>query len=194
MTISGIGGATQVQASGGVDPSSWLSQMQQMLGPVAKLFGETPQQLMSDLQTGKTSLSQLAQTKGISQTDLLHTIEQGLQQSSANTGHQLSASQLTNLANGIANRVHGGHHHHHGDSAASGSSASSNTTATSSSSSTNPLAAIEQDLQQLLTDLGSLYSANGSTATDALTQTSASSTDTGLANLSGQTGSVNTLI
>jgi len=146
MTISGISGATQVQASGGVDPTSWLSQMQQTLGPVAHLFGESPEQLMSDLETGKTSLSQLAQSKGISQTDLLNAIEQGLQQSSANTGQHLSASQLTNLANGIANRVHGGHHHHHGASGASSSSTSSNTTTTSSSSSTNPLAAIEQDL------------------------------------------------
>ena len=113
MTISGIGGAAQAQATNGVDPASWQTQMQQTLGPVAQLFGESTQQLMTDLQTGKTSLSQLAQSKGIPQTDLLNAIEQGLQASSAANGTQLSGTQLTNLANGIANRVHG-HHHHHG--------------------------------------------------------------------------------
>jgi hypothetical protein len=114
MTISGIGSATQVQASGGVDPTSWMTQMQQTLGPVAQLFGESTQQLTNDLQSGKTSLTQLAQSKGISQSDLLSAIEQGLQQSSSGSGQSLTPTQLTNIANGIANRVHGGHHHHHG--------------------------------------------------------------------------------
>ena len=114
MTISGIGGTSQTQANNGIDPASWQTQMQQTLGPVAQLFGESTQQLTNDLQSGKTSVSQLAESKGISQTDLLSAIQQGVQQSSANGGPQLSGTQLTNLANGIANRVHGGHHRHHG--------------------------------------------------------------------------------
>jgi hypothetical protein len=167
MTISGIGGATQVQAGGGVDPSSWLAQMQQTLGPVAQLFGESTQQLMSDLQTGKTSLSQLAQSKDISQTDLLNAIQQGLQQSSTNNGHQLSSTQLTNFANTIANRVHGGHHHHGGGGASS------------TSSSTNPLSAVDQDVEQLLHDLGTALSANGTAPTSPTTDTATTSTTSG---------------
>jgi len=164
MTISGISGATQVQASGGVDPSSWLSQMQQTLGPVAQLFGESTQQLMNDLQSGKTSLSQLAQSKGISQTDLLNAIQQGLQRSSTDNGQQLSSTQLTNLATMIANRVHGGHHHHSGGGASSGSS------------SANPLSAVDQDVEQLLQDLGTALSANGTTSTSATTDAATTST------------------
>jgi len=190
MTISGISDATQIQASGGVDPTNWLMQMQQTLGPVAQLFGESTQQLMNDLQSGKTSLSQLAQSKGIPQTALLSAIEQGLQQSSSNSGHQLSATQLTNLANGIANRVHGGHHHHHGENGASNTAATSNTSATSDTSSTSPLTAIEQDLQQLLTDLSSLYSANNPSNTVGSAGTTFSSPNISFSGVLGQTGSV----
>jgi hypothetical protein len=167
MTISGITSATQVQASGGVDPSSWLTQMQQTLGPVAQLFGESTQQLINDLQTGKTSLSQLAQSKGISQTDLLNAIEQGLQQSSANGGQPLSDTQAANLATMIANRVHGGHHHHGGHGGA-----------TSSTSSTNPLSAVDQDVEQLLQDLGTALSANGTVPTTATSTTTTPPTTT----------------
>jgi hypothetical protein len=167
MTISGISGATQVQAGGGVDPSSWLSQMQQTLGPVAQLFGESSQQLMSDLQSGKTSLSQLAQSKGISQTDLLNAIQQGLQQSSTQNGQQLSSTQVTNLATMIANRVPGGHHHHDGGGTSSGSS------------SANALSAVGQDVEQLLQDLGTALSANGTTSTSATTDAATTSTTPG---------------
>ena len=163
MTISGISGATQVQANSGVDPSSWLSQMQQTLGPVAQLFGESTQQLMSDLQTGKTSLSQLAQSKGISQSDLSNAIQQGLQQSSTTNGQQLSSTQLTNLATTIANRVHGGRHHHGGGGG------------DSSASSTNQLSAVDQDVAQLLQDLGSALSTNGTASTSPATNTAATS-------------------
>jgi hypothetical protein len=170
MTISGIGAASQTQANTGIDPASWQTQMQQMLGPVAQLFGESTQQLTNDLQSGKTSLTQLADAKGISQTDLLSAIQQGLQQSKAFGGTQLSGTQLTNLANGIANRVHGGHHHHHdGGSPTSSATGASNAGATPGSTSTDPLSAIEQDLQQLLTDLGTALSPNGSAGTSAST-------------------------
>ena len=101
--------------------------MQQILGPVAQLFGESAQQLTNDLQSGKTSLTQLAESKGISQPDLLSAIQQGLPQSSASAGAPLSGTQLTNLANGIANRVHGGHHHHHGGGSATTSATTSAT-------------------------------------------------------------------
>ena len=189
MTIGGIGGAAQPQATSGVDPASWQTQMQQTLGPVAQLFGESTQQLMTDLQSGKTSLSQLAQSKGISQTDLLNAIEQGLQESSAANGTQLSGTQLTNLANGIANRVHG-HHHHHRGVASSGATAPSGTSSMSSSSSTAPLGAVDQDLQQVLAALGVPYAPNGDTAS---APGSANPIDTDLAD-SGQAGAVDTAL
>ncbi len=124
MTVGAINNAALLDPSQTVAASSWQTRMQQALGPVAQLFGESAQQLMSDLQSGKTSLSALAQSKGISQTDLLNAIKQGLQQSSANGGPQLSDTQLTNLTNTIANRVHGHHHHGGGMSAVSGASTS----------------------------------------------------------------------
>lgn len=173
MTISGISGASQIQPNNGIDPTSRQTQMQQTLGPVAQLFGESTQQLMSDLQSGKTSLSQLAQSKGISQADLLSAIEQGVPQSSASSGSQLSGAQVTNIANGIANRVHGGHHHHHHG----GGGTSSVTDSTATDSSTNPLAVIERDLQQLLGDLGNAPAANGSTGASALTGNGAGTTN-----------------
>ena len=150
MTISGIGGASQILGTNGVDPATWQTQMQQILGPVAQLFGESTQQLTGDLQSGKTSLSQLAESKGVSQTDLSSAIRQGLQQSSANGAAPLSDTQLTNLANGIANRVHGGHHHHHHGGGAATTSATttatdvidaltSGTAPTTTSTSTDPL-------------------------------------------------------
>ena len=113
MTVGGINGGqslTGPQAAG----NSWKQRMDAALGPVASLFNESVDQLESDLKTGNTSLSALAQSKGISRDDLIGAIKQGLQQAAANGGPQLSGTQLTNIANNIANRTHGAHGHHHG--------------------------------------------------------------------------------
>jgi hypothetical protein len=118
--VSGVGGGQQNM---GVDPSTFQSQIASTLGPVAQLFGESTTQLESDLQTQGTSLSSLAQSKGVSQSDLLNAIQQGLQQTASANGQTLSSSQLTNIANRIANHTHG-HHHHRSqsqDSTATGS-------------------------------------------------------------------------
>ena len=177
MTVTGIGGSSQLYGAQGVGASSWQNRMQQAMGPVAQLFGESPQQLMSDLHSGKTSLSQLAQSKGISQADLLNAIKQGLQESAANGGPAMSDNQLTNLANMIANRVHGGHQHG-GGASATGSSTSgvdsdgdndgSTAAAAGPSSSAS---ALKLDVERLIADLQAQQagSSTGSSSTAAST-------------------------
>lgn len=139
--------------------------MQQGLAPVAQLFGESTDQLMSELSSGKTSLSALASQKGISQTDLIDAIKQGLQQN-APSGQTPSDSQLTNMANRIANHKHGGGHHHGGGGGVSAagsssdidpltglpvsSSSSSTSTSTSSGSTTTTADSSALQLMQLL--------------------------------------------
>jgi hypothetical protein len=61
---------------------------------------------------GRARLSSLAQQKGISQSDLVSAIQQGLQSTASANGQTLSSTQLANIANRIANHVHGGHRHH----------------------------------------------------------------------------------
>jgi lambda repressor-like predicted transcriptional regulator len=74
---------------------------------VAQLFGESTQQLKTDLQSGHTSLTALAAARGISQSDLLTAITSGWQHAAANIADPLTATQLANLASTIADRVHG---------------------------------------------------------------------------------------
>jgi len=197
MTVSAINDASLLDPTQNANAASWQTRMQQSMAPVAQLFGESPQQLMSDLQSGKTSLSALAQSKGISQTDLLDAIKQGLQQSSANGGPQLSDNQLTNLASTIANRVHGHHHHHHGGVSgisnattsstsgagndADGDSDGSVASATSASSSTSSLQA---DVERLMFDLQTMLQSSSTNATSAsVTPASGAWSDTGSSNL-----------
>ena len=154
MTISGIGSASQALANTGVDQNSWQARMQQTLGPVAQVLGLSTTQLQQDLQSGE-SLTDIAKTQGVSQTDLLNAIKQGIQQAQPAGAAPLSDTQLTNMAN----RVAGHHHHHHGGG---GGGASSATSATSTSS-TDPLAAVQQDLDQLLQDLTTALSGTSTT-------------------------------
>jgi hypothetical protein len=181
MTVNAISNSAVLDSSQIMDASSWQTRMQQTLGPVAQLFGESAQQLMSDLQSGKTSLSALAQSKGIAQTGLVNAIKDGLQQSSANGGPQLSDTQLTNLANTIANRVHGHHHHAH---AASGIGAGAGTNATGSSGAgtdsdgdndgssasagvsgpSSGTSSVQTDVERLMFDLQTMLQSGSSTA------------------------------
>ncbi len=146
MSINPIGITNPNQATA---PNSIQTQMQQAMAPVASLFGETADQLMQQLNSGSTSLSQLASQKGISQTDLVNAIKQGLQQTASANGQSPSDTQLTNIANRIANHKHGGHHHHGGGGGAAAVGSTPSTTdpsATSSTSSTSPT----DELLQLL--------------------------------------------
>jgi lambda repressor-like predicted transcriptional regulator len=130
----------------GLDPSALQARFQQAFAPVAQLFGESTDQLVSDLKSSGTSLSALAQTKGVSQTDLVNAIKQGLQQSSSSGASALSDTQATNIANRIANHRHGGHHHHRSaggvDPAGSGDGTGSGS-------------ALKLDVERLMTDLQS---------------------------------------
>jgi hypothetical protein len=115
MNINSVGGGVQPQQA---DNSVFQSRMQQAFAPVAQLFGESSDQLMSELQSGNTSLTDLAKAKGISQDDLVNAIKQGISQtqSSGNGALSLSDTQLTNIATRIANHKHG-HHHQRAESA-----------------------------------------------------------------------------
>ena len=62
MPISPIGASNPNQL---LDPTTFQTQMQQAMSPVAQLFNESSDQLMSELDTGKTSLSALAAQKGV---------------------------------------------------------------------------------------------------------------------------------
>jgi hypothetical protein len=135
MTVTGISGTTPNQP---IDQQPWAARFQQGMAPVAQLFGESPDQLMSELNSGQTSLSALAQQKGISQTDLVNAIKSGLQQSAPNGGANMSDSQLTNIANRIANHKHHGHHHHHGGGAGAADAAGSTSAGTGSQPTGDP--------------------------------------------------------
>ena len=119
MTVSAINQTAMQPITGTQDTSqtAWQQRMQQAMGPVAQLFGESSQQLMQQLQSGGSSLSTLAQSQGVSQSSLLSAIQQGLQQAGG-PASSMSSTQLANLSSTIANRVHHGHHHHGGAAAA----------------------------------------------------------------------------
>lgn len=69
---------------------------------VAKLFGMSSSELSSELKSGKT-LSGLASEKGVSSTELIKTIETELTANKPEGAPALSATQLTEMATGIAN-------------------------------------------------------------------------------------------
>lgn len=69
---------------------------------VAKLFGMSSSELSSELKSGKT-LNDLASEKGVSSTELIKTIETELAAHKPEGAPTLSATQLTQMATGIAN-------------------------------------------------------------------------------------------
>jgi lambda repressor-like predicted transcriptional regulator len=68
----------------------------------AQLLGISSQQLQSDLQSG-TTLSSLAQQKGVSSNDLLASVEQDLQANAPQGASSLSSSQLQQMASKLIN-------------------------------------------------------------------------------------------
>jgi hypothetical protein len=127
MSINAIGGTPAIPSA---NQNSFPARMQQALAPVAQLFGETSDQLMSELSSSHTSLSALAASKGVSQTELVNTIKESLQQSAPGNGRPAASDiQLTNIATRIANHKHG--HHHHTDAVAPDPTASAGTDPTS---------------------------------------------------------------
>ena len=122
MNIQGITASNDANSVVGASPiagSQFDSQLQGAMGDVASLLGMSGQQLMANLaQSG--SLSAVAQSAGVSQQQLVSTIEKGLQDSGSN----LTGTQLENVANRIASHRGHGHHHHHHAPATNGSSTS----------------------------------------------------------------------
>lgn len=112
MTMSG---ASRVGGSGAE------SRMQGAIGSAAQLFGMSQSDLTSLLNSGQ-SLAGVASSKGISQTDLVSAIKQGVQQATPQGGTSgPSGSLLDRIANRIATHSGGqigqAHHHHHGPGA-----------------------------------------------------------------------------
>jgi hypothetical protein len=126
-------------------PSNQSGDWQNMLSAVSGTLGMSTSSLQQQLQAG-SSLSSIAQTKGVSQPSLLQSITTALTEN----GSTASGSQLQQIATNIAHRTPGagGHHHHHrgggGSSSAAGESAASALLSaldgsSSSTSSTDPL-------------------------------------------------------
>ena len=111
MNITSITSNGAAAPNGGVDPTGFRQRMEQAMAPVAQLFGTTPDQLMQAVRASGGSLSDYAASKGISNNDLVAAIKQGMK-SSAPNGSQLSDSQLTSIADRMANHKPHGHHHH----------------------------------------------------------------------------------
>jgi len=101
-----MSGASRMGGPGSED------RMQGAMNSAAQLFGMTPQDLATAVDGGQ-SLSAIAAAKGVSQSDLLSAITNGIQQTSS----QGSIGPTGPLADQIANRIAhhaGGRHHHHG--------------------------------------------------------------------------------
>ncbi len=97
--------------------------MQQVLTSAASEFGMSTSDLATALQAGQ-SLSDIAQQKGVSQSDLLATVTQALNTASAN-GATLPGDTSTTAQQIVYHKGLGGHHHRHHHSQGSESSTSS---------------------------------------------------------------------
>jgi hypothetical protein len=123
MNIQGI---TPSNHAGGVSGASSIvggrfdGQLQGAMSDVASLLNMSGPQLASSLaQAG--SLSSVAQGSGVSQSQLVSTIEKGL----TDAGSKLTGTRLENIATRIANHKGMGRHHHGGGGASNTSNDSS---------------------------------------------------------------------
>ena len=73
----------------------------ELIAPVAKALGMTPDEIHAALRSGKT-LAKLAVEKGVSRANLLAAIREGLQAEAKADGRTLSAGQLNRMAARIA--------------------------------------------------------------------------------------------
>jgi hypothetical protein len=106
MNVSAIGGVERALPFGGVGASDFRARMEQGMAPVAQLFGTAASELMRDVQATGGSLADYAASKGISKDALIDAIKSGLQANAPN-GMKMSDSQLTTLANRIADHKPG---------------------------------------------------------------------------------------
>jgi uncharacterized protein YidB (DUF937 family) len=122
MTVNPIGSTSSAWGAYGATPPP-----PPPLTGTAKLLGLSTDDLQTAMQSG-TTLDQIAQQKGVSQSDLISSIATDLQANAPSGAPQPSQTQLTSMATDIAAGKRPRHHHHHGGGGDS-------TDATSSSSS-----------------------------------------------------------
>jgi transposase-like protein len=152
-SVNGGQGATP-SAAGQGPGAVW----QQVLQSAGSVLGMSTSDLATALKSGQ-SLSEIAQQKGVSQSDLTGAVTQAL-----NTAAQNGATLPTDassMAQQIVNQKGGpsGHHHHHGGGATDGSSSSSDSSADSMLSSISSALGMQPtDLLQSLVSGTSLQS------------------------------------
>jgi hypothetical protein len=115
MNIQGITPSNYANGVSGASPiagGKFDGQFQGAMGDVASLLNMSGQQLAASLAPGG-NLSSVAQSAGVSQTQLVSTIEKGL----TDAGSKLTGTRLENIANRIANHRGLGRHHHGGGAA-----------------------------------------------------------------------------
>jgi hypothetical protein len=111
MNIASISSLQQTTAASAA--TTMRTDMKEVMGAVAKELGMSDSELSAALKSGQ-SLADVAQSKGVSAADLKATIAASLQSTSPN----LSATQLSAIADRIVSHKGGGHHHHGGPAAA----------------------------------------------------------------------------
>ena len=117
--VNPIGGTSGVAALGASQPVDRST----MMANVAKLLGMSVSDLKSKLESG-SSLSDVAKQRGVSQDQLLQTIQSSLKTQDPNA----SASSLDVAAQRIAG--HHGHHGHHGGGSPTPAAADTSSTTT----------------------------------------------------------------
>ena len=97
MNISGVGAGSQQLYE--LQPAR---RSQPSFSDTAQLLGMSSQQLQNDLQSG-TTLSSLAEQKGVSSSDLLASVEQDLQVNAPQGAPGLSSTQAQQMATNLIN-------------------------------------------------------------------------------------------
>jgi hypothetical protein len=127
MDISSISVSAAAQRP---DSAEWKQRAEQAMAPVADLLGLTPDQLQQQLQSGQT-LGGLASAKGISHSDLVSAIQNGLQ-AAAPAGKTPPAGLAEKIADGTVKHHH--RHHHAAQQPQQDSTTTTQTDPTSASS------------------------------------------------------------
>ena len=104
-----------------------------VLSAVADKLGMSADDLKTQLSSGK-SLADVATSKGLSRQDLISTIKSALTSTAATgisgTPTASNTPSLDDIANKIADKVHGNHHHHHAGATTPTPSSTPTTTST----------------------------------------------------------------
>ena len=164
MIDSVSGGQGSASAAANQGPGAVWQQVLQSAGSV---LGMSTSDLTTALRSGQ-SMAQIAQQKGVSQSDLTNAVTQALNTAAQNgaslpTDASSMAQQIVSQTGGPSGHHH--HHHHHGGSSTDGSSSSTDGSADSMLSSISSALGMQPtDLLQALvggTSLQTLAQQNG---------------------------------